>query len=103
MPFCPKCRYEYRPEIKVCPDCGEKLVAELPPEPVGQELVCIANYAYQSDAQTAKMNLQRNGIRAVLSNEVMSALSPDVTFADGGIHLLVHESNADRARKILEG
>lgn len=30
--FCPKCRYEYEPHIFTCPDCGEKLVATLPPE-----------------------------------------------------------------------
>ncbi len=30
MPFCPKCRYEYRPDISVCPDCNEKLVSHLP-------------------------------------------------------------------------
>ena len=33
MPFCPNCRYEYRPEISECPDCGERLVASLPLEP----------------------------------------------------------------------
>ena len=30
MPFCPKCRFEYQPEIETCPDCGQKLTAELP-------------------------------------------------------------------------
>jgi len=32
--FCPKCRYEYKDDITNCPDCGDKLVKELPPEPV---------------------------------------------------------------------
>lgn len=31
MPFCPKCRYEYREGITRCPDCDELLVSELPP------------------------------------------------------------------------
>ena len=30
MPFCPKCRYEYKPEISICPDCNERLVDRLP-------------------------------------------------------------------------
>jgi hypothetical protein len=29
MPFCPKCRYEYKPEIWECPDCGVRLVEKL--------------------------------------------------------------------------
>jgi hypothetical protein len=29
MPFCPKCRYEYKPEIWECPDCGVRLVIKL--------------------------------------------------------------------------
>lgn len=29
MPWCPKCRYEYVPGIKVCPDCKEALVDSL--------------------------------------------------------------------------
>ena len=28
MPYCPKCRYEYKPTVEICPDCGKKLVAE---------------------------------------------------------------------------
>lgn len=30
MPFCPKCRCEYREGFTVCSDCGEKLVSYLP-------------------------------------------------------------------------
>ncbi len=37
MPFCPKCKYEYQPEISKCPDCGERLVANLPMEPETDE------------------------------------------------------------------
>ncbi|MCP4583357.1 MAG: DUF2007 domain-containing protein [candidate division Zixibacteria bacterium] len=32
MPFCPKCRYEYRQGIETCPDCDERLVYELQKE-----------------------------------------------------------------------
>jgi hypothetical protein len=33
MPFCPVCRYEYNPGVFECPDCREKLVDLLEPEP----------------------------------------------------------------------
>lgn len=29
MPICPKCRYEYKPDVLICPDCGEKLLESL--------------------------------------------------------------------------
>jgi hypothetical protein len=29
MPFCPQCKYEYKPMVEFCPDCGKRLVAEL--------------------------------------------------------------------------
>lgn len=32
MPWCPKCKTEYREGFTVCADCGSRLVAEQPPE-----------------------------------------------------------------------
>jgi hypothetical protein len=37
MPYCPKCRVEYREGFSVCADCDEKLVAILPPEESDEE------------------------------------------------------------------
>jgi hypothetical protein len=34
MPFCPNCRFEYRPEIWECPDCKVRLVDKLPDEEI---------------------------------------------------------------------
>lgn len=33
MPWCPKCKTEYRPEIEICADCGEALVPDDPQPP----------------------------------------------------------------------
>lgn len=38
MPFCPRCRYEYKPGVTVCPDCNEKLVDALPEEETKDEI-----------------------------------------------------------------
>ncbi len=39
MSFCPDCKYEYEPEVKICPDCGSVLVDKLPEQPADQEPV----------------------------------------------------------------
>ena len=36
MPWCPKCRFEYVPQLHACPECKVRLVAELPEETVEQ-------------------------------------------------------------------
>jgi hypothetical protein len=28
MPYCPKCRFEYKAIVETCPDCGERLIAK---------------------------------------------------------------------------
>ena len=33
MPYCPRCKYEYRTGISKCPDCDEYLVDRLPLDP----------------------------------------------------------------------
>ncbi len=32
MGFCPNCRYEYKAQVKKCPDCGSPLTDHLEPE-----------------------------------------------------------------------
>lgn len=103
MPFCPSCKYEYRPEITQCPDCGVKLVAELAAEPVREavELVRIASYPYEVQAQEARLMLEREGIYAAISNGKISQTDMILAWADGGVHVVVPVAEADRARKIL--
>lgn len=55
MPYCPKCRYEYKPEIVTCPDCNEKLVAELPIEPEPTE----EGKSYDDWVQVARFTSQQ--------------------------------------------
>jgi hypothetical protein len=33
MPWCPKCGYKYRPDVKTCTDCGSELVEQNPNPP----------------------------------------------------------------------
>jgi len=43
MPWCPKCKNEYREGITVCADCGTELVDELPPEDDSKALAFISD------------------------------------------------------------
>lgn len=73
--FCPKCRYEYVEGMDVCPDCGEKLVPELPPKnETGEpddparfdDWIEIGRLTSQQYAEMALESLRVKGIPAVV-------------------------------------
>lgn len=102
MPYCPKCRYEYRAGFSTCPDCDVKLVEELPkPSFRDAELVVVAAYPFDAGAQQAKLRLNADGIDAVIMNEIMSQTDIVLAFADGGVKVLVRKEDARRAQEIL--
>lgn len=73
MPFCPKCRYEYRPEISECPDCNEKLVSSMPPEPENDTIsyadwMPIARLTAPQDAQILVEALRSKEIPALVKD-----------------------------------
>lgn len=106
MPFCPKCRYEYRPDIKKCPDCDVPVVDVLPPEPEGPEwvdLVTVATFMFEPQAQEARLKLDSQGIHAMISNEKMAQMDIALVFADRGVGVMVRREDAARAREVLEG
>jgi hypothetical protein len=73
MPFCPQCRYEYELGIRLCPDCGAKLVDRLP-EPNAEPLdeheyknwVPLANLTSRQMAAMILEGLRAKDIPAVL-------------------------------------
>ncbi len=56
MPYCPKCRYEYNPEISTCPDCDERLVVSLPEKSVDNSEV--DNLGYDNWVKIARLTSQ---------------------------------------------
>ena len=104
MPYCPKCRYEYRPDIEKCPDCDVELVAELPveKEPEWIDLVEVASYPFEMEALEARLLLESRGISSVIKNDIMVRMATTLAWADGGVKLMVLRSDYQDALKVLE-
>ena len=73
MPFCPNCRFEYTKNVKVCQDCGESLVAQLPPS--GKEKVEDVKYVplrkvpSRLYAEMLQETLEKQDIPCILKGE----------------------------------
>ena len=102
MPFCPSCKYEYRPDIRRCPDCDVALLDELPAEPVPPRMVSVASFPFEIPAQQARLKLHSHGIEATIANEKIAQTDITILLWEGGVKVLVREDDIPRAREILE-
>jgi ribosomal protein L34E len=71
MPYCPKCRFEYKEDIKECPDCGAPLVDELPEErpPESPNFVPLRNMPSRMYAQMLQEALKNEGIPSMIKGD----------------------------------
>ena len=117
MPFCPKCRYEYRDDVTSCPDCKVSLVDELAPEsaseneadPVDdQEWVHVAVLTSEEYAMMLQEGLREQGIPiVVMSNTGMLGQTGAMGFGlfnqgSSGYQVYVPEKWVDRASAAAE-
>lgn len=80
MPYCPNCKYEYRPGIDICPDCDERLVYSLPDEALVDEPDIYSGYA--DWLPLAKLNSLQYGQMVV--EGLKSKNIPAILFSDDG-------------------
>jgi len=110
MPFCPKCRAEYREGFSRCSDCEVDLVDELPPEEeemVDEEpsdLVQLHVFAGDLYGEMVKEALENEGIWCVLRK----APGPTVLRVSGatewaGTAVFVRRSELERSEEIMVG
>ena len=105
--FCPHCRYEYLEGIRVCPDCGAALVAELPPEdePEYIEMVTVLKTHDTSVLLLAKSMLEEEGIpffpKGDGINDLFAAGRIGFNPVVGSIEIQVRIEDEPRAREIL--
>lgn len=100
MPYCPKCKYEYREGIVTCPDCDEALVTELEEDAPDSNLVVVGTYLIAAEAEMAKLKLENHDIPAVVVGSLTSQCTP--LFGIAEVRLLARERDATRAKQILQ-
>lgn len=102
MPFCPKCKYEYRPDITVCPDCDLPLVTKLhqpkQPEHIDAELVTVGEFTFDVQAEEAKVFLESHGIPAIVENAVSAMVYPGMS----SVRVSVRKEDEMKAREVLK-
>ena len=108
MAFCPKCRYEYQPKIRVCPDCGSQLVDHLPHEedntPRDAHFVPLPNLPGRVYAEMVKGVFEERGIPCYIrAAGVADAYQFPGTTPLDGVQLFVPEDRYEECVKIQHG
>jgi hypothetical protein len=117
--YCPRCGAEYQAWVEKCLDCGVTLVDTRPETLTGarepekiitkgkrsyfkQPLVPVGSFENNIEAQLNKGILESEGIDCIIANpDVLIAYQPDAS-SSSSLSLLVRESEAERAREILD-
>lgn len=116
MAICPKCRYEYRPDVVVCPDCQETLVDSVAP-PVqaaavspDDSWVVVGRVGNEYQSEMAKGSLDSGNIPSVILSSNFSTYGRGVGFAsplalsaNDGIVVMVPREFKEEATLLLEG
>ena len=63
--------------------------------------MCIKTYLSNPEAEIAKGMLQNSDIEAVISADDCGGMTSNLSFATGGIRLLVKEEEVQKAKEIL--
>jgi len=109
MPFCPKCKCEYRVGFAECADCGVGLVDTLPPEPQPGDLdrvtfVPLRSYPSRIHAEMVQEALSNEGIPAIIrGSEIFGTGTGLVEAVPPHMTLCVPEDRLEEAGLIADG
>ena len=100
MPYCPKCRGEFREDIKVCGECSVSLVESLSDEDNDiEELEVVCSVVEEETAYIIRGFLENEGIPCQLENMTFHA-------APGGaltkVRLWTKKEDAEKARLMID-
>jgi putative signal transducing protein len=103
MAFCPNCEAEYRPEVRVCPDCEIELVSELTAENKLHDdrdlkFAPLGSFKDETEAQMFVELLEQNGVPAFIREGAAGIFG--AAFVGGAV--MVPDDDLARAQEIYE-
>lgn len=102
MPFCPKCKYEYREGFTRCADCGEGLVEKLSEqEDISVKLVPLEVQQGRIYAEMVKEVLEKKGIFCIIQSGPLFSLGSAGAEGDFS-YIHVPEDRFEEAEQILK-
>ncbi len=102
MSYCPQCRYEFRPEVKTCPECNVALEEKLTEEATSEEdYVEVYKVGSRMEAEMIQALFDENDIYYLVRDMRVFPVLPDFGAADD-LLIAVPRHNEEIARKLLE-
>ena len=87
MAICPKCKYEYKIGVTVCPDCNEKLIDHIPVESAAmvpdRSWVSVCRLPSQLKTALAKGALDSSNIPSIVMSSSFTALGRGIDLPSG--------------------
>lgn len=114
MSYCPQCKYEYPPQVTMCPECGDALVEKIsenfaPAVSPDDSWVLIGGVTSEGKARVARGSLDSNNIPSVFMPSKPDKLAekevidPNPILVDAGADLiLVPKEFGDEAKLLLQ-
>jgi len=110
MPFCPKCKCEYRAGFTECADCGVGLAGSLPSEPEQagdldrMTFVPLRSYPTRIHAEMVQEALTNEGIPSIIrGTELFGTVTGLGTAVAPKLTLCVPEDRREEAALIADG
>jgi hypothetical protein len=104
MPYCPNCKYEYKDDIELCPDCGAKLVDELEEGTFKNiKYVPFRNLPSRLYAEMLQQALKNEGIPSIIKgDDIAITLGSYGTTSPVKVTIWVPEEDLERTEQIAD-
>ena len=101
MPFCPKCEYEYKDSVKVCPECKVDLIEEMVQETSETEYIELYMVSNRMEADVVISLLTEHNVGCLIRDLRLFPVLPDFG-RRARLRVAVPKSQAQEALKLLK-